>query len=292
MVLHQSRIRASQKAALGVFLCLSLVMVIFSITRVSKISGASGVDVPWVFFWQFMEASVAVLMGSLTVFRTLLIAEGNKRRAAAAPVSPPGGGLLKGDGSPRRPRSYYALGHRVRLFGRKKEMEEDLEEGLPEIPGALMTGLRTFIRRNHRDDGLKTEISQHSTLAEEEDSIHKVKEKDVKEEVRQVTGLLEPRGPPIAYHYPVSAWTRPIVRERGLTQCWLADLETAARGAAADSREHEPGHGVDGSVDTLLPDEHWGRHAARAEGIIDAGPTIAEERRLKARVWFCGRYGS
>ncbi len=214
MVLHKSRIRASQKAALLVFLCLSLVMVIFSITRVSKIRGASGVDVPWVFFWQFMEASIAVLMGSLTVFRTLLIAEGNKRRAAAAPVSPPGGGLLKGDGSPRHPRSYYALGHRVRLLvGRKKEVDDDLEEGLPEIPGALMTGLRTFIRRNHRDEGYRTEISQHSTLAEEDGSIHKAKEKDVKEEVRQVTGLLEPRGPPIAYHYPVSAWTHGSMRE-------------------------------------------------------------------------------
>jgi hypothetical protein len=86
-----------------------------------------------------------------------------------------------------------------------KERDLESQGGLPQIPGAVMTGLRTFIRRNHRDDGVMTEISEHSTLAEEDGSMHKTKDKDVKEDVRQVTGLLGPRDPPIAYHYPVSA---------------------------------------------------------------------------------------
>ncbi|KAK4150899.1 hypothetical protein C8A00DRAFT_36475 [Chaetomidium leptoderma] len=213
IVLHRARMRTSQKVALGVFLCLSLVMVVFSITRVSKISGVSGVDVPWVFFWQFMEASIAVLMGSLTVFRTLLISESNKRRG-----SPPGGGDGKGaspgggGGSPwKRPRDYYAFHHRIRFLGRSKE-HGDLEsqDGLPDIPGGTMTGLRTFIRRNNRDSGVKTgamltEVSQHSTLAEEDSMVLSGKEKEEKarEEVRQLSASPVPRNPPIAYHYPI-----------------------------------------------------------------------------------------
>ncbi|KAK3897936.1 hypothetical protein C8A05DRAFT_47610 [Staphylotrichum tortipilum] len=201
MILHTARMRPSQKAALGVFLCLSLVMVIFSITRVSKISGASGVDVPWVFFWQFAEASIAVLMGSLTVFRTLLIAE----RKTGVRGSP--GGQL-GKGSPaagcggKRPRSYYALHHRIRLLAAGKSVSKgDLEsqESLPEIPGAVMTGLRTFIRRNNRDSAMgtaviTTAISQHSTLADgaDEEPLRKVKEKE--EKVREV-GVEEMRQP-------------------------------------------------------------------------------------------------
>lgn len=213
MVLHTARIRTSQKAGLGVFLCLSLVMVVFSITRVSKISGASGVDVPWLFFWQFMEASIAVLMGSLTVFRTLLIAESNKSKGSpGSPGEKAGGGRSPG----KSPRSYYSFHHRIRLLGRRREhgdLESQDGSGLPEIPSATMTGLRTFIRRNHRDPGLETgamltAISQHSTLADEEGSVQKVKDKDdkVKEEVRQVTPLMASqtlRDPPIAYHYPV-----------------------------------------------------------------------------------------
>ena len=233
MVLHTARIRTSQKAGLGVFLCLSLVMVVFSITRVSKISGASGVDVPWLFFWQFMEASVAVLMGSLTVFRTLLIADG-KSKAAGSPGEK--GGCGGGGGEKRSPRSYYSFYHRMRLLGRRKEhgdLESQDGSGLPEIPSATMTGLRTFIRRNHRDPGLETgamltAISQHSTLADEEGLVPKVKDKEdkVKEEVRQVTPLMVPqtqRDPPIAYHYPVS--TTWIVSCREM----LANMVSASR---------------------------------------------------------------
>ena len=216
MILHTARMRPSQKAALGVFLCRSLVMVIFSITRVSKISGASGVDVPWVFFWQFAEASIAVLMGSLTVFRTLLIAE-----RKTGPRGSPGAQL--GKGSPaagcggKRPRSYYALHHRIRLLAAGRSTKGDLEsqEGLPEIPGAMMTGLRTFIRRNNRDSAMgtavvMTAISQHSTIADgaDEESLRKVKEKEEKvgqvgvEEMRQVMTPTSLRNAP-AYHYPV-----------------------------------------------------------------------------------------
>lgn len=213
-----------QKAALGVFLCLSLVMVAFSITRVSHIRGASGVDVPWVFFWQFAEASVAVLMGSLTVFRTLLVAE-RERRWSPSPAGSPqggGGGVGKGKGGMG---ALYTFRQRVRMLGKSsRDLESQDEGGLPQIPGPTMTGLRTYIRRNNRDSGIKTNvlISQQSTLAEEEDSILRTKEKEdrMTEEVRQVAVSPPPlRNPQFAYHYPVRLWSCGCVQ-----RAWLLTL--------------------------------------------------------------------
>lgn len=83
MLLSRTRMRLSQKLILGTFMSLSLVMVCFTIIRVQKINeGTYGVDLPWGFFWQQMECNIAVLMGGLTVFRTLLTQE-SKRRAEA-----------------------------------------------------------------------------------------------------------------------------------------------------------------------------------------------------------------
>lgn len=77
-VLRTSKIQLKQKLALASFMCLSLVMVVLAIIRVSKIHDASNVDVVWEIFWQYMEASVAVLMASITTFRTLFIRQTQK----------------------------------------------------------------------------------------------------------------------------------------------------------------------------------------------------------------------
>ncbi|KAK7937724.1 uncharacterized protein PG986_014592 [Apiospora aurea] len=102
IVLHRAKIRTKQKVSLGVFLCLNLFMVALAVTRASKINGAAGVDVPWEFFWQFMEASVAVLMGSLTVFRTLLSSKtgsSDDQRRPGVAVAP---GVVRGRTHARR----------------------------------------------------------------------------------------------------------------------------------------------------------------------------------------------
>lgn len=164
IVLHRARLRTRQKINLGVFLCLSLVMVIIAIIRVSKIHGAAGVDVPWEFLWQFVEASTAVIMGSLTVFRTLLTLQNKnsneRRRQAGADAG----------FSPQE--SWF---YRMRLR-RKKRMHYELgsQNGLPDVPSATITGLRTFIRRNNRDTSLETQpqltiTSMQDTLGEEDD---------------------------------------------------------------------------------------------------------------------------
>ncbi|KAH8744395.1 hypothetical protein F5883DRAFT_590148 [Diaporthe sp. PMI_573] len=154
IVLYRARMRTSQKISLGIFLCLSLVMVILAIIRASKIHGAVSIDVVWVFFWQYMETVVAVIMGSLTVVRNLLVHQTKSNQNS--PAAP-------GDGQGRQ-------AYRMRLLRRKKDQSIDnpTQGRLPAVPSPTLTGLRSFIRRHHREPGQETQVTQASTLVQEE----------------------------------------------------------------------------------------------------------------------------
>ena len=145
--------RTSQKISLGIFLCLSLVMVCLAIIRASKIHGAVSIDVVWVFFWQYMETVVAVIMGSLTVVRNLLVHQTKSNHNS--PAAP-------GDGG----RQAY----RMRLLNRNKgkNIDDSTRGNLPHVPAPTLTGLRTFIRRHEREPGNETQVTQATTLVQDE----------------------------------------------------------------------------------------------------------------------------
>jgi hypothetical protein len=142
-------------------------MAVVAITRASKIHGPHGIDISWEIFWMYMESAVAVIMGSLTAFRTLFISStSNQRRRNGGREENDKGWLTN---------TFLRMRYRKNSGGSgKKGGYGDLEQqGLPQIPGATMTGLRTFIRRNNRTVGLTTHastmaLSQMDTLAEEE----------------------------------------------------------------------------------------------------------------------------
>lgn len=141
--------RLQQKVALGCFTCLSLVMVITAIVRVSN-SHAAGKQVVWQVFWQWMEAVVAVLMASVTTFRAFLI--GQRLR-----------NLDK-----RQPRASNSWIAKMKAR-RKAAASDEFEEGnqLPAIPNATLTGLRSFIRRNHRPAGETTMMRSDLSILHE-----------------------------------------------------------------------------------------------------------------------------
>ena len=65
-----------RKLALGAVLCLSIFMIIiaairFGLCEIPTRTGASIPDTTWLFFWQAMEACTAIIMVSLTAFRSL-----------------------------------------------------------------------------------------------------------------------------------------------------------------------------------------------------------------------------
>lgn len=103
-------------------------MIMVAIVRVSGLRiQKSNIDVQWDVFWIDVEANVAVIMVSITAFRSLLGIKALKARE-------------------KRERSWFS--YRRKLLARKfKKVPKDESEieHLPPIPRATLTGVRTFI---------------------------------------------------------------------------------------------------------------------------------------------------
>ena len=127
-ILYQVRIAPRHKFGIGAFLFLSIFMIIIACIRISgfRVHGSYGYT--WQAFWMEFEACTAVIMVSLTAFRSLFVAEGSRRSEE------------------KRGRAWYSSSvARLRRGKRSDGAERDLES-LPKIPGASLTGMRTFIR--------------------------------------------------------------------------------------------------------------------------------------------------
>lgn len=68
---------------MGVFLCLSVVMAVIAIIRISayRLRGRSGsLDVTWVFLWLYLQACIATIMACLPAFRLLFTRRRSRSR--------------------------------------------------------------------------------------------------------------------------------------------------------------------------------------------------------------------
>lgn len=132
ILLWNVKIKRSQKLLLGLFLCLSICMIIIAIVRVSGLHLGSNksIDVLWQVFFQQVEASISVITVSLTAFRVLL---GMKARHSRE----------------KKAQAWYSYRRIALLKNGNKHSEPELNGGqLPSIPSATLTGMRTFIRGN------------------------------------------------------------------------------------------------------------------------------------------------
>ena len=129
-LLWRVRINVRQKIGLAISLCLSLVMVITAIVRISGIKLAGGaIDIVWEAFWIQQECSIAVIMVSASAFRSFFVP--NSSRSIAP--------------DPPKPSSYW----RKRLLLKRPISDKDDWKGgneLPQIPRATLTGMRSAIR--------------------------------------------------------------------------------------------------------------------------------------------------
>jgi len=127
-LLWKVRINLRQKIGLSLSLCLSLVMIIVSIVRISGVYLADGnVDIVWLAFWMQQECSIAVIMVSVSAFRSFFVA-----KAANTPDR----------GSPK-----HTPSDKWHLRRRPASEEYNLEtrNELPQIPSATLTGMRSVI---------------------------------------------------------------------------------------------------------------------------------------------------
>ncbi|KAI8622927.1 hypothetical protein F5Y19DRAFT_483288 [Xylariaceae sp. FL1651] len=149
IVLRSSLLSRSTKFGLAMFLCLSIFMVICAIIRIAGFHYDGVEDDIWEFFWQHTEAAVAVIMASITAFRTLFVKQTNNG-GAKMPYSPVES-------------LFHRLFSRFQSLARAQPGEKptlapnSLILKLPKVPSPIFTGVRSFIRKNN-----KTNISAAS----------------------------------------------------------------------------------------------------------------------------------
>lgn len=161
-LLWHIQINLRQKIIIGTSLCLSIVMIIITIIRMSKIRiGPTQTDIIWEVFWHEVEACTAVIMVSVSAFRYVFVAHESRQ-------------------APNRKRVWYmSKKNLLRSALRRKKLRSDSEEmdRLPDIPRATMTGMRTFIHGegsnfdSSRLSSVETEFAMTSINHENEQEI-------------------------------------------------------------------------------------------------------------------------
>lgn len=129
-------------------------MVVVALTCISAYRLRGVIDLTWEIFWQYIEGCIALIMASVTTFRTAIIAVSSKRNEK------------------KHQGPLYSM--RQRLIAKLSRNRSDKfekwvnEEGLPTVPGATLTGMRTFINRNNRPAGGTAEMrSEYDRLEED-----------------------------------------------------------------------------------------------------------------------------
>lgn len=145
-LLWKVRIRQRQKVVLGLFLCLNIFMAITACVRVSGLDINNTFDEIWLFLWQQIEACVAVSMISLTAFRSVFVTSSNSRARREAGKMP----------------WYSSTLELVRSRKKNLSQNSEADPGLPAIPSATLTGMRTFIHGGGRTNDMSTRLRSDS----------------------------------------------------------------------------------------------------------------------------------
>ncbi|CAI6331734.1 unnamed protein product [Periconia digitata] len=140
-LLHKSTMPLRTRAGLILFLCLSVVMIACSIAMVSGFVTANA-DTTWRTFWQEVEACVAVMMASVTVFKSLLVSRQRREDVEKRPTAP-----------------YFIAKWHAEFTSSHGETDEESEVKTPTVPGEIFTGNGKFSRK-YEGDELQTQYAK------------------------------------------------------------------------------------------------------------------------------------
>ena len=151
------KIKLSQKLTLACSLCLTTVVIVFTVTRAGGLERRDKLDVLWEIYFQIVAAEVGLILASMTTFRALFVS-----RAARDQHSPQKGPsvwlksrhFLRNFLDPRQWTSKYSKD----MAGDQKNAttKGGFNGEFPSIPGATMTGMNTFI--DHRGEAVESDI--------------------------------------------------------------------------------------------------------------------------------------
>lgn len=126
LVLRRAKADLRQKITVAIFLSVSSVMVFVAIVRVSTMRTSQGVfDYTWTNLWLYLEGGIAIIMISLSAFRTQYTLRREERQRQER-IS--------------KPQTYYRPNRKQAPW-----LESEVEE-LPVIPEPTMSGLGGLIR--------------------------------------------------------------------------------------------------------------------------------------------------
>ena len=167
-LIWQVKIKLGQKAALACTLCLTAVVIMFTLTRAGGLVWLGSIDGVWEVFFQVVPAELGLILVSMTSFRALFVS-----RAARNQHSPQKGPsvwvrtrcLLRNLVDPRRWMSKYS---KDTTGGQRDDtMKGGFSGQFPSIPGATMTGIQTFINCQGEEAKSETEFSTYPVSAVE-----------------------------------------------------------------------------------------------------------------------------
>ena len=144
MILHQTQMKCSQKASLGSFLCLSIVMVCITLVRAAGFDIGKVEDVTWDIYWVFMEACVACIMASIAVYRTVFDTSRSSRGTGRQRQGIPYSGQKR-------------IVRRTRRWRNSPWEEVDADNSNPpNTSSAKLPQIPSFIRKNDRNSEATT----------------------------------------------------------------------------------------------------------------------------------------
>ena len=151
-ILRKSQMKLKQKLAVAVFLSLSLVTIMASITRYAGYQvRVDSIDATWMICLVYLKASIPIIMASTAAFRTLLTRGG------------PDPGEIK---KRHKLHNLYLIRKR---FLRTTDWEVRDREHLPKIPSATLTGMDSFIYNIGRSGDMTTLIRLQDTCSMNEE---------------------------------------------------------------------------------------------------------------------------
>ena len=122
-------------------------MIIIAIVRGSGFHNNNANDPVWTLFWHQVEGAVAIITVSITAFRSLLGIKASKARERK-----------------KRERFWFSQHRKLRARSFQKSTQDEPKTAqLPFIPGATLTGIRTFINGNGIWDKSKPMVMIHKS---------------------------------------------------------------------------------------------------------------------------------
>lgn len=139
-----------QKLTLACSLCLTVIVIIFTITRASGLEWHGKLDVLWEIYFQIISAEVGLVLVSMTAFRALFVSR-SAAKPQRSPQKPPSMIWLQSKTSLRKFFTFkgWSTFHRSKNSSAQEKLAHSDSEDrfdLPDnIPGGAMTGMQTFI---------------------------------------------------------------------------------------------------------------------------------------------------